>query len=181
VRNDLMMNLLGFGTMFMIVLFTYRSAMAGFLLLAPLFISNIMINGLMATMGIGVNINTLPLVTVGVGFGIDYGLYILSRIIEEIRVSGDLDDAIRVALCTSGKAVSFTAVCMVAGTALWTLSSIRFNAVMGGLLAIWMFVSFLSSETLLPVLISYLRPKFIMKEAARYRDQPVEPGAVAVS
>jgi len=52
---------------------------------------------------------------------------------------------------------------------------------MGGLLAIWMFVSFLSSETLLPVLISYLRPKFIMKEAARYRDQPVEPGAVAVS
>jgi hypothetical protein len=181
VRNDLMMNLLGFGTMFMIVLFTYRSAMAGILLLAPLFISNIMINGLMATMGIGVNINTLPLVTVGVGFGIDYGLYILSRIIEEIRVSGDLDDAIRVALCTSGKAVSFTAVCMVAGTALWTLSSIRFNAVMGGLLAIWMFVSFLSSETLLPVLISYLRPKFIMKEAARYREQHVEPGAVAVS
>ena len=28
-------------------------------------------------MGIGININTLPLVTVGVGFGIDYGLYIL--------------------------------------------------------------------------------------------------------
>jgi uncharacterized protein len=181
VRNDLMMNLLGFGTMFMIVLFTYRSAMAGFLLLAPLFISNIMINGLMATMGIGININTLPLVTVGVGFGIDYGLYIMSRIIEEIRVSGDLDDAIHVALCTSGKAVSFTAVCMVAGTALWTLSSIRFNAVMGGLLAIWMFVSFLSSETLLPVLISYLRPRFIMKEAARYKGASVEPGAVAVS
>jgi predicted RND superfamily exporter protein len=181
VRNDLMMNLLGFGTMFMIVLFTYRSAVAGFLLLAPLFISNIMINGLMATMGIGVNINTLPLVTVGVGFGIDYGLYIMSRIIEEIRVSGDLEDAIRVALCTSGKAVSFTAVCMVAGTALWTLSSIRFNAVMGGLLAIWMFVSFVASETLLPVLISYLRPKFIMKEAARYKETSVQPGAVAVS
>ena len=29
VRNDLLMNLLGFGTMFIIVLFTYRSAMAG--------------------------------------------------------------------------------------------------------------------------------------------------------
>ena len=181
VRNDLMMNLLGFGTMFLIVLFTYRSAMAGILLLAPLFISNIVINGLMATMGIGVNINTLPLVTVGVGFGIDYGLYIMSRIIEEIRASGNLEDAIRVALCTSGKAVSFTAVCMVAGTALWTLSEIRFNAVMGGLLAIWMFVSFLSSETLLPVLVSYLRPKFIMKEAARYKEPSVQTGAVAVS
>jgi hypothetical protein len=167
VQNDLMMNALGFGTMFVIVLFTYRSAMAGVLLLLPLFISNIMINGLMATLGIGININTLPLVTVGVGFGIDYGLYILSRIIEEIQVTGDLDEAIRVALCTSGKAVSFTAVCMVFSTALWTLSDIRFNAVMGGLLAVWMLVSFLTAETLLPVLVSFLRPKFITKEAGR--------------
>src|SRR4029453_5968994 len=85
VRNDLYMNLLGFGTIYIIVLFTYQSAVAGIMLLLPLFISNIVINGLMATMGIGININTLPLVTVGVGFGIDYGLYIVSRIIEEIR------------------------------------------------------------------------------------------------
>jgi len=167
VRNDLMMNVLGFGTMFIIVLFTYRSAMAGLLLLLPLFISNIVINGIMATMGIGININTLPLVTVGVGFGIDYGLYIMSRIIEEIRVNGDLDESIHIALRTSGKAVSFTAVCMVAGTALWTLSNIRFNAVMGGLLAIWMFVSFVASVTLQPALISYLRPRFILKEASK--------------
>src|SRR5439155_423317 len=83
--------------------------------LAPLFISNILINAAMAYFGIGVNINTLPLVTVGVGFGIDYGLYILSRIIEEIRVNGDLDLSIREALVTSGKAVSFTAFCMAGG------------------------------------------------------------------
>jgi predicted RND superfamily exporter protein len=182
VRNDLLMNVLGFGTMFAIVLFTYRSAMAGFLLLAPLFISNIVINGLMATIGIGININTLPLVTVGVGFGIDYGLYILSRVIEEIRINGDLDESIAIALRTSGKAVSFTAVCMVAGTLLWTLSNIRFNAVMGGLLAIWMFVSFVSAVTLLPALISYLRPKFILKESGKGLRRPttgIERGAAA--
>jgi predicted RND superfamily exporter protein len=168
VRNDLLMNVLGFGTMFMICLFTYRSAMAGVLLLLPLIISNVMINGIMATAGIGININTLPLVTVGVGFGIDYGLYIMSRIIEEIRVNGDLEQSIHTALCTSGKAVSFTAVCMVGGTALWWWSNIRFNADMGGLLAVWMLVSFLTSETLIPVLVSWVRPKFIMKEAGRY-------------
>jgi predicted RND superfamily exporter protein len=184
VRNDLLMNLLGFGTMFVIVLFTYRSAMAGFLLLAPLFISNIVINGLMATMGIGININTLPLVTVGVGFGIDYGLYIVSRVIEEIRINGDLDESIAIALRTSGKAVSFTAVCMVAGTLLWTLSNIRFNAVMGGLLAVWMLISFVAAVTLLPALISYLRPNFILKEAGRGLRRPMtgmERSAVAAS
>ena len=59
--------------------------MAGVLLLLPLLLVEHRDQRLMATQGIGVNINTLPLVTVGVGFGIDYGLYIVSRIIEEIR------------------------------------------------------------------------------------------------
>jgi hypothetical protein len=182
VRNDLMMNALGFGTMYLICLFTYRSALAGVILLLPLVISNVMINGLMAQLGIGININTLPLVTVGVGFGIDYGLYIMSRIIEEIRVNGDLDESIRIALCTSGKAVSFTAVCMIGGTALWLMSHIRFNAVMGGLLAIWMGVSFIASETLLPVIISFLKPTFITKEAARgHRRKAIQPTAAAAA
>jgi predicted RND superfamily exporter protein len=172
VRNDLLMNFLGFFTIYVIVLFSYRSWMAGMYLLAPLFISNILINAAMAVWGIGINVNTLPLVTVGVGFGIDYGLYILSRIIEEIKVNGDLDLSIREALVTSGKAVSFTAVCMIMSTALWTYSNIRFNAVMGGLLAIWMGVSFAASETLLPVLISYFRPGFILREAAKPSSRP---------
>src|SRR5437899_12844818 len=182
VRNDLLMNVLGFGTIYVIVLFTYRSWAAGIYLLAPLFISNILINGAMAVWGIGVNVNTLPLVTVGVGFGIDYGLYILSRIIEEIRVNGDLDLSIREALVTSGKAVSFTAVCMVFSTALWTFSNIRFNAVMGGLLAVWMGVSFICSGSLLPVRISSLRPGFIVREGGKASRRPVvQAQAAAVS
>src|SRR5438093_527806 len=107
---------------------------------------------------------------------------ILARIIEEIRVNGDLDLSIREALVTSGKAVSFTAFCMVGGTALWSFSNIRFNAVMGGLLAVWMFVSFLASETLLPVMISCFRPSFILREAARAQQRPaVAATAAAVS
>ena len=80
--------------------------------------------------------------------------------------------------------MSFTAVCMVASTALWMYSNIRFNAVMGGLLAIWMFVSFAASETLLPVMISYFRPGFILREANRASRRPVAQkpqAAVAVS
>jgi predicted RND superfamily exporter protein len=180
VQNDLLMNFLGFFTMYMIVLFTYWSFAAGFYLLAPLLISNILINAIMAVWGIGINVNTLPLVTVGLGFGIDYGLYIMSRIIEEIKVNGDLDLSIREALVTSGKAVSFTAVAMVASTLVWVWSNIRFDAVMGGLLAVWMFVSFIASETLLPVTIAYFRPGFIMKEAGRSKPQPAQ-AAAAVS
>jgi len=68
---------------------------------------------------------------------------------------------------------------MVMSTALWTFSNIRFDAVMGGLLAIWMFVSFAASETLLPVTISYFRPRFILKEAARAQQRPVVAATAA--
>jgi predicted RND superfamily exporter protein len=167
VKNDALMNFLGFFTMWMIMLFTYRSFAAGVYLLAPLAMSNIMVNAYMAVMGIGVNIHTLPLVTVGLGFGIDYGLYIVSRTIEEIRVRGDLRDSVREALETSGKAVTFTAVTMVISTVFWTTSHIRFNAEMGLLLAIWMAISYVGSQTLTPVLIVLFKPRFIMREANR--------------
>jgi len=165
VQNDVLMNILGFGTMWTIMLFTYRSFAAGVYLLAPLLLSNIMVNAYMAVNGIGVNIHTLPLVTVGLGFGIDYGLYIVSRIIEEIRVRGNLEDSVREALVTSGKAVTFTAVTMIISTAFWTSSHIRFNAEMGLLLAIWMGISYVGSQTLLPVLILLFKPRFIMRES----------------
>ena len=165
VRNDILMNFLGFFTIWIILLFTYRSFSCGLYLLGPLIASNIIVNAYMAVQGIGVNIHTLPLVTVGVGFGIDYGLYIVSRIIEEIRIKGDLVESTREALVTSGKAVTFTAVTMIVSTAFWTSSHIRFNAEMGLLLAIWMGISYVGSQTLLPILILTFKPKFIMKEA----------------
>jgi uncharacterized protein len=165
VRNDILMNVLGLATIYLILLFTYRSFAAGVYMLLPLFVSNGFVNAYMSVRNIGVNLHTLPVVTVGIGFGIDYGLYIVSRIIEEIRISGDLYDAVKTALCTTGKGVTFTAVTMVMSTMLWTTSNIRFDAEMGGLLAMWMAVSFVASQTLMPVLILIFKPKFITRES----------------
>jgi len=165
ITNDLMMNFLGFLSMYIIVLFTYRSFAVGFYLLAPLLLANVIINAYMALNDIGVNIHTLPLVTVGLGFGIDYGLYIISRAIEEIRIRGDLRDSLREALETSGKAVTFTAVTMIISTIFWVTSNVRFNAEMGLLLALWMAISYIASQTLIPVMIVLMKPRFITREA----------------
>jgi uncharacterized protein len=164
VKNDILMNVLGIATIYLILLFTYRSFAAGVYMLLPLFVSNAFVNAYMSTRNIGVNLHTLPVVTVGIGFGIDYGLYIVSRIIEEIRVCGDLYESVKTALCTTGKGVTFTAVTMVMSTMFWTTSNIRFDAEMGGLLAIWMAISFVASQTLMPVLILILKPRFITRE-----------------
>ncbi|MGH7858056.1 MAG: MMPL family transporter [Candidatus Binatia bacterium] len=164
LTNDLLMNILAFLTIYVILLFTYRSWAAGLYLLAPLFASNGFVNAYMSVQGIGINIHTLPVVTVGVGFGIDYGLYIVSRVIEEIRIKKDLYLAVKEALLTSGKAVTFTAITMIFSTALWVTSNIRFDAEMGLLLAMWMGISYVASQTLLPVLILVIPPRFITRE-----------------
>ena len=167
IKNDVLMNVLGIATIYFILLFTYRSFSAGIYMLMPLFVSNAFVNAYMSARDIGVNLHTLPVVTVGIGFGIDYGLYIVSRIIEEIQASGDLYDAVKTALCTTGKGVAFTAATMVVSTMFWTTSNIRFDAEMGSLLAIWMAISFVASQTLMPVLILVFRPKFILREAPK--------------
>ncbi len=165
--NDLLLNVLAFLTIYLVILATYRSFMAGLYLLFPLALANAAINAYMAAHDIGININTLPVVTVGVGFGIDYAIYIVSRIIEELAAGNELEHATYRALVTSGKAVTFTALTLVASVLFWYWSSIRFDAEMGLLLAVWMFVSMLGAMTILPVLIVTFNPAFIRRETER--------------
>ncbi|NOT56694.1 MAG: MMPL family transporter [Deltaproteobacteria bacterium] len=166
LKNDILINILGFATIFIVLVITYRSVMAGIYMLLPLLVANAVVNAYMGARDIGININTLPVVTVGVGFGIDYGLYIVSRIVEGFRTGINLPAAVRLAIATSGKSVTFTAITMVLGTLLWTFSNIRFNSEMGLLLAMWMGISFLATVTLLPVMIVMLKPRFILREQA---------------
>ncbi|MEA2649127.1 MAG: uncharacterized protein QOG61_1562, partial [Candidatus Binataceae bacterium] len=184
IDNDLLLNVLAFVTIYMVILITYRSFMAGLYLLFPLALANAAINAYMGAHDIGININTLPVVTVGVGFGIDYSIYIVSRIIEELALGHDLKDSTYTALITSGKAVAFTALTLVASVLFWYWSSIRFDAEMGLLLAVWMFVSMLGAMTILPVLIVTFDPAFIRREKDRViasRRPDLESRSVAAS
>ena len=163
VKNDLLLNVVGYTTIFVIIVLTYRSLAAGLLLIAPLVVANGLVNAYMGARGIGINVQTLPVITVGIGFGIDFAFYVVSRVREELRTAATLEAAVAAALSTAGKAVSFTAVTMIVGVLFWTFSEIRFNAEMGLLLAIWMLVSFLASMTLLPAALLALSPKFLRR------------------
>jgi predicted RND superfamily exporter protein len=180
LKNDLLMNLLGFGTMFIAVLFTYRSFTAAALLMFPLFLANGIANAYQGYRNVGINLHTLPVITIGIGFGIDYGMYVTSRVIEELDHCRDLAAAVVRALETSGKAVTFTALSFAIATLTWTMSSIRFNAEMALLLFLWMTVSFVAAMTLLPALFVIVRPRFLALPArAAGSPEPAAPVAAA--
>ena len=121
---------------------------------------------LMAYWNVGLNVNTLPVISLGIGFGEDYGIYIVSRIIEEYQRQNraDLPSAVIEGMATAGKAVLYTAVLVSAGIAFWSLSPLRFQAEMGYQLLIILTMNMLGGLLLLPALIALLKPKFVLGE-----------------
>ncbi|NOZ02031.1 MAG: MMPL family transporter, partial [Deltaproteobacteria bacterium] len=151
--SEARVTILAFSFVFLICAFAYRSFVAGLMFMIPLLLSNYLTYALMGLRGIGLDVNALPVVALGVGLGVDYGLYIVSRIREEYEQKPDLPEAIVTAMSTAGKAVLLTAGTMVFGVVFWTFSFLRFQADMGLLLVFWMCVSMTGGLVLLPTLV----------------------------
>jgi predicted RND superfamily exporter protein len=154
------------GVVFLLCSLTYRSVVAAIILLIPLNITNIITLAIMRWLEIGLNINTLPVVSVGVGVGIDYGIYLLSRICEEYQTEGGeyTSDVATRAIKTTGKAIFFTASTMIVGVIFWYfLSSMKFQAEMGLLLALIMFINIFAALVLIPTMVNIFKPKFMGK------------------
>jgi predicted RND superfamily exporter protein len=89
-------------------------------------------------------------------------VYITSRAIEEFQDCKSLTKAVKIAVATSGKATTVTAVALAISTFAWVFSNIRFDAEMGLLLGLWMIISYLGAVTILPALLVIVKPKFII-------------------
>ena len=142
----------------------FGSFTAGILLVIPLALATWFTFGYMSVQSIGVNLQTLPVSTIAIGIGVDYGIYLLSRIKEEFAKFGNLDDAIRVAIGTAGNAIVLTAIIIVAGVVFWSVSEIKFQAEMGMLLSIVTFCHLLGTLFLLPAMVQLVKPKFITNQ-----------------
>ncbi|MBR0565354.1 MMPL family transporter [Azoarcus sp. L1K30] len=150
----------------------YRSTVAGMLFMVPVIISNTLTFSFMAWKGIGMNINTVPVAALGIGLGVDYAFYIADRIKEEMAAGSTPEHAIYQALHSAGMGVIVTASVLIFSTLLWWASSLRFQAEMGLLMAIWLGVSAMSALFVMPSVIYVFRPEFIFGK----RDRPVLGG-----
>ena len=149
--------------LFVMCAFAYRSTQAGLFFLPTVVLSNTITFSYMSLNDIGLNVNTLPVAALGIGLGVDYGFYIVDRIKEQFARTSDLADSIRFAMVSAGRGVIVTALTMIAAVVLWYFfSSLRFQAEMGLLIALWMTVSAISALFVIPSMIYVFRPRFIM-------------------
>jgi len=138
---------------------TYGSLVAALILLVPVVLAQFAAEAFMVWFHIDLNVNSLPIAAAGAGVGVDYGIYHFSRMLDAVREESSLDDAVDHATATTGKAILFTATTMIAGTAFWWLSDLKFQAEMGLLLTLLMVFNCVGGLVVVPALVKTIRPR----------------------
>ena len=125
-------------------------------IILPLVLVSYLAYSLMAYLGIGLKVNTLPVVALGVGIGVDYGIYIYSRLKSYMDAGMPLNEAYMRTLRLTGRAVFFTAITLAVGVGTWLFSDLQFQADMGILLAFMFIFNMIGAMLLLPALARWL-------------------------
>ena len=137
-------------------LITFRSVRATLCIVVPLGLVSVLAYALMTILDIGLKVSTLPVVALGVGIGVDYGIYIFSRLRDQLEKGLALREAFEVTLQITGNAVLFTGMTLGIGVFTWIFSDLQFQADMGILLTFMFILNMLASLTLLPALAAFL-------------------------
>lgn len=137
---------------------TFMSIRATICIVVPLALVAYLANVVMVYLGIGLKVSTLPVLAMGVGVGVDYGIYLFARMLAHKSAGESLQKSYYESLKEVGTGVVFTSVTMTLGVATWYFSDLKFQADMGILLGYMFFVNMLGAIILIPALASFLYP-----------------------
>ena len=144
--------LLVYSVLAFICVVTFKSIRATLCVVMPLMLTSVLCEALMAQADIGIKVATLPVIAMGVGIGVDYGIYILYRLLHEKAQGYPLTPAFYRTLNTTGRAVAFTGLTLAISVATWLFSPIKFQADMGFLLTFMFLWNMIGAMVLTPAL-----------------------------
>jgi predicted RND superfamily exporter protein len=175
-----------FGAVILLCLVSFRSWRAAFCIVLPLALVSVLAYALMARLHIGLKVSTLPVVALGVGVGVDYGIYLFFRLrsylswgrlskgesaeADGLEIEADIDedkvftDALTSSLRQTGSAVLFTGLTLGIGVSTWIFSQLKFQADMGILLTFMFLFNMLGALLLLPAIARWIIPRHRWKK-----------------
>ena len=145
-----------YAAVILLCLLSFRSAAATVCIIAPLALVSLLAYALMAFLEIGLKVSTLPVVALGVGIGVDYGIYICGRLLAYMREGLDFAAAYERALATTGAGVVLTGLTLAVGVATWIFAPLKLQADMGTVLSFMFLVNMIGAIALLPALGAFL-------------------------
>lgn len=154
---------------FAFVTLFYTSWHAGLMMLLAMLFATTLTYAYMGLSGLNIDINTVPVIAVGIGVGIDYSIYMMDRIREEMAKCRDLARSVQQAISTTGMAISFTALTLMAGIVMWVIfSDLRFQSDSALLLCVMIVINGITAMLLVPSWVLRFEPSFI---TAVYADE----------
>lgn len=141
-----------FGAVIILCLLSFKSLRATLAVVIPLYVVSVLAQALMTYLQIGLTVSTLPVIALGVGIGVDYGIYILSIMSSKLKAGMAVRQAYFEALKERGSAVLFTGATLAVGVSTWVFSSLKFQMDMGILLTFMFIVNMMGAIIVLPAL-----------------------------
>jgi hypothetical protein len=164
LNSQVLMLVLTFIFVYICCYIGFRSFIMAGVMLVPLVISNAVLFAYMYLAGVEVDISTLPVASVGIGFGVDYGVYLYARMLDMRKNGlGSLEEIIREAMLTTGRAVIVVVITLALGVAFWLLSKLMFQAKLGYLLAFILGLNGLSALIVIPAIVYLVKPKQLVR------------------
>jgi len=162
-----------YAAVIVLCLISFRSWRGALCVIVPLVVVSYLGYALKYYLNIGLKTSTLPVIALGVGIGVDYGIYLFSAIQERLEEGETFEDAVCFAFATMGTSVMFTGSALAAGVGTWAWSALKFQADMGILLSFLFFFNMLGAMLLMPAIGRWL---FLDKLAHRLKAASL-PGA----
>ncbi|GMU69070.1 MAG: hypothetical protein AMXMBFR37_14020 [Steroidobacteraceae bacterium] len=145
-----------FAAVSIMCLLTFRSLLGVIVVVLPLALVSVLVYAVMAIVGIGLKVTTLPMVALGAGIGVDYGIYLYSRMQEYLHRGESVRDAYEHTMRVTGASIIFTGITLAIGVATWVFSPLKFQADIGVMLTFMFLVNMLGAIILLPALAAWL-------------------------
>jgi len=145
-----------YAAVFVMCLLSFRNPLAALCIVLPLVLVTELGHSLMVQLDIGKKVNTLTVLALGVGIGVDYAIYIFARMRESMRMGRTLTESYFIALKTTGIAIFYTALTLAVGVGTWVFSELKFQADMGVLLTFMFVVNMIAAIVFLPALCRWL-------------------------
>lgn len=138
---------------------SFRSLRAILCVILPLALVSELGYGVMATLGIGMKVATLPVLALAVGIGVDYGIYVYGVMAAALAEGKPLRQAYFETLRGTGKAVIFTGITLAVSVTTWLASQLQFQIDMGKLLLFMFTANMIGAILVLPALAAFLHPE----------------------
>ena len=154
--------ILTLGTVFVCILLMlivlFRNIKLALIGTIPNVFTAVMILGMMGLFGIPLDIMTITIAAITIGVGVDFAIHYIHRFMHEMKTFADYPSAIKIVQTTVGKALYYTSITITLGFIVLVTSNFMPSIYFGLFTSIAMIVSLCATFTIIPLLLTSMRP-----------------------